>query len=264
MTIRQSPAALPRGRSLAPLVVVILGVLVAFGWVDAGDTAAASGPTLKLSRTSGPKNTIYSATYSYVPNEGAGCDISASLEWDGITAGGGFHIQGFMGCKETQTGLLVPGPPRGTPGKHRVCAVVQNVQYPQGVTLPTRCVTFTVTGTATPRPTTRSTPKLTSKPATNPTSIATASARSSQDAAASASGVATISLEPSASPADQNAPSSAPTATIAPATVPASDQIDAGDRTPFVAAILILLAGAIVWISVMRRGRRRSSRPPEG
>jgi hypothetical protein len=167
-----SIARFHRRGTVVALVLIFASLLL--GAFAAAPMAGASGPTLKLSKTSGPKGTVYSATYRYTPDEGAGCDIRAALEWDGITAGGGFSLLGGTGCRDTSKGLVVPYPPRGSVGKHRVCAVATNVFLPAGVSLPTRCVTFTVTGTkpkpaSTPRPTRRPTPRPTTRPTARPT-----------------------------------------------------------------------------------------------
>ena len=79
---------------------------------------------------------MYSASYSYTPDEGTGCEIYVVIEWDGISAGGGFVLLGGTGCKDTQKGLIVPYPPYGSVGKHHVCAIVDEVRKPVGAKLP--------------------------------------------------------------------------------------------------------------------------------
>lgn len=246
---------IPRHGAIAALVLLASATFV--GAIAPVHSEAASGPFLKLSRYSGAKGTSYSATYSYVPDQGAGCDFSALLQWDGHFEGGAWTLLGGQGCRAVSSGLAVPYPPVGTPGKHRVCAVVRWVVYPKGVTIPTVCVTFTITASATPKPTHKPTPKPTAKPtpAATPALSPSPSASPSPEAVTPSPTISPVASSSSTPGQDQALMSTNAPAGSAPAKIDAAPT--AGDLSVGLVLLVALLAMvAIVGVFVLVARRR--------
>lgn len=233
---------------------------------------AAQGPTFTMSPTSGPPGTKIVATYSYVPDEGAGCDITGYPSWEGWNPGGGFSLAGGTGCTATNDHWQAPVlMPFASPGKHKVC-VEAYVEYPKDTTLPTVCQYFTITASATPAPTPRpatpkpATPKpATPKPATPRPTVATTPVPSATPApiAPTPTPTATPAPSPTISPASSQTSTPSPTDPSSPTPEPSSS-----DETPQTGPISLqtvvvavtgggaitgLAGGVLIW---RRRNRR--------
>ncbi len=163
------------------LLVLSSALLLGSAWlvlspmlpIDGGRQALAnSGPTIRLSPSSGLPTSLFRVTVAYHADAGAGCDMGFYLTWDnGALDVPGMVLLGGTGCKGTSQGF-VPYPhgypaAASRPGRHTVCAVPSWVILPAGVTVGKACAYFTILAPATPRPTISPTP--TAPPTPTPT-----------------------------------------------------------------------------------------------
>ena len=244
------------GRLALIAALIAAPIAVGVSQATAEPTLARSGPVFTLSRYSGPKYTVYSASYSYTTNEGEGCDIRVVVEWDGTSAGGGFNLEGRTGCKATARGMAAGN----VPGPHRVCAVVTDVVVPSGLKIKTVCRTFTVTGA--PKPTTRPTPRPTKKPTPKPTAKATPVP--TPDPTPSPTPSPTSSRSPSSTLAVVPSPSEV--AVVVPSPTPEASRAADGDAAATggtdpstVGSLLLIVVGMGAAGAALVRRRRRQS-----